>query len=148
MATVREILDDAIAKERAARELYTQAVAKAQDVAAQAMLRELAEQEAAHEQALMSMSADELLETKIPSVPDLQISDYLVEKEITAESTFQDVLIYAMKREDESWKTYQALADSAEDPQCEQILARLAEEEKAHKNRLETLYDDIVYAQD
>ena len=148
MSILQQMIKDAIRKEQEARQLYTDAMSEATDPGARSLLRELADQEAGHERALRSLTADQLLDRKIPDVADLQIGDYLVEKEITEDSTFQDILIYAMKREDESWRLYEGLRAKAEDDEIEQLVARLAAEEKTHKNRLEMLYDDIVYAED
>jgi rubrerythrin len=58
------------------------------------------------------------------------------------EMSVQEVIILAIKREEQAWKRYLELAKSTDNPRIKQLLQRLADEEAKHKLQLETIYDD------
>ena len=145
MADVQQILAEAVRKEREACALYERVAAESQDAIARSLLESLAAEERRHETMLSEVSADALIARKIGNVEDLRITDFLEGQELTPQASFQEVLIYAAKREEEARKTYQALADQATDEALRRLFERLAVEEGGHKSRLERLYDDTVY---
>jgi len=148
MSELDQILTEAIRGEREACALYTDLAGKARDAAAKALLEGLAADESRHERQLSALSADEMLDRKIPEIGDLRISDFLEEQKITPDSSFQQVLIFAAKKENSSWRTYRSLAGQAEDERTRQLFERLAAEEMGHKARLEQLYDELIYRED
>jgi len=148
MSELDEILAEAIRQEREAHRLYESLSADVQDASAKALLQALADDEKRHEERLSELSADDFIHQKIPSVGDLRISDFLASQELSPDASFQQVLIFAAKKEDSSWKGYQTLADQSKDPPTKQLFEHLAAEEKSHKNRLEKLYDDVIYRED
>jgi len=77
-------------------------------------------------------------------VVDLKITDYLVEAPLAADSDLQDVLIVAGKREKSSHDLYAALAEVAEDEDTRKVFRFLANEEAAHKNQVESLYEQLI----
>ena len=81
---------------------------------------------------------------QIPDVPDLKISDYLVESPPEEEMTYQNILVTAMKREERSHSLYTRLAARSEDPEMTQLLQKLAAEEAKHKLHFETIYDEEI----
>ena len=145
MATIQEILADAIKSEQEAYAMYESAARQTGNALARSLLEALASDEREHERLLTGMSADEFIGQKVPDVTDLRITDTLNPIELSPNSSFQDILVFAAKEEDTAWKTYEALAQQAEDDETRQLFERLAEQEKGHKNRLEKLYDDVVY---
>jgi len=83
---------------------------------------------------------------KADQVLDLHIGDYLVKKEISEDSSIQDVLISAIHREESAIKFFEYLAGRGGTMQP--TFERLAGEEKKHKLRLETFYDDNILTED
>ena len=131
-----------------ARALYIKARKLAQDPVTKTLLDSLAGEEASHAALLSGKSLKTFLASKPPSIQDLRITEFLVPRKLSAQATFQDVLIYAMKREAASFWMYQALAEATEDGPARRLFRRLAQEERLHRNRLERVYDDVIFAED
>jgi rubrerythrin len=55
------------------------------------------------------------------------------------------VLIVAMHREKSSHEFYSTMAEIAEEEASRSLFGFLAQEELAHKNKVESLYDEVVY---
>ena len=77
-------------------------------------------------------------------VPDLKISDYLVELNFFPSMKYQEVMILAMKNEEKSMKFYSAWSEKAIEADHKKMFAHLAEEEAKHKYRLESIYDQEI----
>jgi rubrerythrin len=77
-------------------------------------------------------------------VEDLKIGDYLVDVEPTAETSYQEALIIAMKKEKAAFKMYTDLAEAAPDEELRALFLGLAREEANHKLRFEVEYDDNI----
>ena len=143
--TLQDIIANAVRKEQAARKFYLKAKRMTQDPIAKALLEGLAKEEARHASLLRGKDVEAFLGSKPPAIQDLRITEFLVPRRISPNASFQDVLIYAMKREDSSFWAYQALAEAAEDNKTRMIFRRLAGEERLHRNKLEKLYDDVIF---
>jgi rubrerythrin len=139
-----EIMVFAIEKEQEAADLYRDLSAKSESSGVREMFQELAKQEEGHKARLESLSRDGFPGGGAGAVPDLKISDYLVDIAIGPESSYQDVLIFAMKREEASVALYTRLSGDATDQSAKSLFLSLAAEEKKHKLRLETEYDENV----
>jgi rubrerythrin len=61
-----------------------------------------------------------------------------------ANMSYQDILILAMKREEQSMRLYTDMGEKVEDAQLKSLFRKLAGEEAKHKNKLETEYDENV----
>lgn len=146
MTEIKEFLQFAIRKEKEAYELYSGFAEKTRNPAAKKLLEELAEEELGHKTALENLSeADNFLNFKTKPVQDLKISDHLVGHTINENSDIQAVLIYAMKAEKVAFELYTKMAEAALDDQNISLFQKLAQMELSHKNRLETLYEDMFY---
>ena len=75
---------------------------------------------------------------------DLKISDYLVEEPPSAEMTFQDLLIFAAKKEQSAVEMYSKLAERSKSDELKKLFAFLVEQEKDHKLKLESEYEKHV----
>jgi len=142
------VIRNAIRKEQQARNLYIRARKLAQDPATRTLLDSLAGEEASHAALLRGNGLKAFLASKPPPIQDLRITEFLVPRTLSVQATFQEVLIYAMKREAGSYWAYQALAEAAEDGPTRRLFRRLAQEERLHRNRLERVYDDVIFAED
>jgi rubrerythrin len=146
---LRDILKTALQREIDAYNLYHSAVAMVETPHAKEMLEDLALQEVGHRNRLQALLDGSLFRVisraQQKKVVDLKITDYLVEVPLTPDSDFQDILIVAGKREKGSHDLYAALAQVAEDDDTVKLFQFLASEELSHKNRVETMYEEIVY---
>ena len=59
-------------------------------------------------------------------------------------STFQDVCIFAAKKEQQSYELYRDMAQQATG-QTQELLEAMAKDELRHKNLVEGWYEEVVY---
>ena len=146
---IHDILRTAIQREIDAYTLYSTTAEKADIPHAKTILEELADQETGHRnrlEALLKGAAFRVVsKAQRKKAVDLKITDYLIEVPLAPDSDFQDILIVAGKREKASHDLYAALAKVAEDEDTVKLFKYLANEEMTHKNRVESLYEEIVY---
>jgi rubrerythrin len=105
---------------------------------------ELAEEEEKHEKLLRELPDPSKLPDRSKPVPDLKISDFLLDLKFNSDLKYQDVMILAMKNEEKSLKFYQAWESKTQDPGLKKLFAFLVDEEAKHKYRLESLYDEKI----
>jgi rubrerythrin len=139
---MRKALDFAIAKEQEAEAFYKEWSQKAKDPSVQGLFSELAGIEHDHKEMLSRITPDEMAATGGPDVADLNVSDWLIGVEASAELTLQEAMIVAMKREETSARLYAKLAEM--NGEARSLFEALAKEEGRHKKRLETEYDEHI----
>lgn len=142
--TYDDILAFAIRKEQEAADLYRGLAEKSSKPAARGMFEDLMRQEEGHKKALEEKGSDGFPGGGGVEVPDLRMSDYLVDVTVEPDSSYQDILIFAIKNEASAVALYQRLGSLASDAGSQALFAQMAEEEKKHKLRLETEYDEYV----
>ena len=81
-------------------------------------------------------------------VPDLMLSEYLTGGETLEGAALQDVLVYAIKREQQAIEFYSKMMSTMRNRGAKWLCHRLVREELKHKFKLEILYDDIFYKED
>ena len=147
--SIDEILDFAIDKEKEAVTFYHDLSKKESIVALAKTFKELAQEEAKHVKLLTNISKNQnvISSYEFKKVPDLKVSDYLVEMEYTEGMLMQDILVLAMKREEMAVKLYTNLAMGAVDQESAKLFKLLAQEEAKHKLTFERLYDDDLAGQ-
>jgi rubrerythrin len=148
-AMIAQILERAIRFEEQAYEFYMGALDMVKQPHIRDVLSEMAAEEAKHKaklQALLDGDTESLISVQQrDKVEDLRLAEYLVAPSLDANATFQDVLLVAMKREKSSYEFYSTMATVAGDEQSKGLFEFLAQEEQVHKNKIETLYDEVVY---
>ena len=141
-----EIIDFAVAREKEAVQFYQELQQMVNFQSHRDVLKLYEEMEKGHIVILEKMRHE--IEVKIggafPRVENLLISDYLVESKPSAEMTYQDILIIAMKREEKANKLYTKLADQSTDSDVKKVFLRIASEEAMHKNLFEKIYDKEI----
>ena len=148
--TVEQILQEAIQGELKSYELYTKAVNLVQAEHLKQLLRELAQEELGHKGSLERMLADpgqlewQVSELKAAAIEDYKIGDHLVARPLGPDSTFQDVCIFASKKEQESYELYRDLATQSSG-EVRDLLEAMAKDELRHKNLVEGWYEEVVY---
>ena len=148
-ATVTEqlqrVLDFAIAKEREAEAFYKEWAAKGKNPAVVALFAELAATEHGYAEMLAHLTLDDLGERAAAEPSDLGLSDRLVDVEASEGMGVQEAMVLAMKREKAAAALYDELARLGGETQS--LFEALAAEERTHKGRLETEYDEQVLAE-
>lgn len=145
--TLKEILDKATQNEVNAYTFYSQAVDIVKDPSAKVLLKEFADIELKHKIKLENFDLSKIDEEhhKLKQPHDLHISEYLLEKEIAPDSTVQEIMIHAMKKEQKSYEFYNEMAKVVSSIEVKNLFEELAAEELDHKGRIETEYDDVIY---
>jgi len=142
--TAASILKLAATKENEAHWFYKNAAGRVKDPGAQAMLKDLAEEELKHRDLLENFDASQLQGWQPSQVQDLRISDFLEDRPIAEDSPPQEIMIYAMKREDKAKRFYEQAAAATSDGGVRKTFEMLAEQEAGHKLQLEKLYDEVI----
>jgi rubrerythrin len=148
--TVEQILREAIQGEVESYELYTGAVDLVREQHIKELLRELAQEELGHKAALEKMLAEpdqirgQVDAVQKANIVDYRIADHLVARPLGPDSNFQDVCIFAAKKEQQSHELYLSLA-SQNTGEVSDLLEAMAKDELRHKNLVEGWYEEVVY---
>jgi rubrerythrin len=143
-STIDDILEFALEKEDASYRLYKSAARMSTNPSARKLFEEMAEQEAAHKRFIQQLDKAKIASYKNKTVPDLKISEYLVDIPYREDMTYQEILVYSMKSEEKSCRLYTEAETMTDDPELKKLFLMLANEEKKHKFYLESIYDDKV----
>jgi rubrerythrin len=145
-----ELLDTAMYREIASQAFYTAGQSRTEDPGARALMKELAEEEAKHSQWLKDLKEKGLEKKNVhrEKIPNLMISEYLTGSDTLEGASLQDVLVFAMKREQEAVEFYSRMMGAMRDESAKYICESLVREELKHKLKLEMLYDDLFYWED
>lgn len=138
------VLDFAIQQEIEAAESYGRMAERSRLAASRALLLDLQGEERKHEEILRDLAEGRLVPLFHQAVPDLMISEYVVEEPVDADSGFQDLLILAAKKEAKSAALYTELRARVSDPEHRRLFDFLIQEEREHKLRLEQEYERHV----
>ena len=139
-----EVLQFAIQKEIGTYNLYTMCKQVAKYSGAKELFAELAEEEEKHRKLLEHVSAGKVFREKLDPIPDLRISDYLIDVECQPDSSYADILRLVMKNEEHSVKLYNDLKESCMDEDLKRLFEFLAHEEVKHKLKFEKIYDEEI----
>ena len=148
MKTLREILEVAISFEKAARDFYRDLIPKVSKNI-RYLVEELAEEEQEHFDLFAEMlshpDVEEALNQRV-QVPmeDHRFSDYVHVPELGDFPDDQEILQYAMGREDAAMKQYRELADETGPGEIHDLFEFLANEETKHKRELEAIYYELI----
>ncbi len=140
----KEIIQFAIGREIESMNFYGQASNMVKHSGTKDLFLDFVKQEEGHKKKLEGEMEGKIDVTKIEKVPNLQISDYLVEGELRPDISYADILRIAMKREERSVKLYTDLKEKNQDEMLNNLFAFLVQEESKHKYALEKIYDDEI----
>jgi rubrerythrin len=140
---LKEALDFAIAKEREAEVFYKEWAAKVRSPAVVALFAELAATEHGHFEMLSHLTPEDLAAVGASGkVGDLKLSELLIDVEASEGMDVQEAMILAMKREQSAAALYDELARLGGETRS--LFSALAKEERRHKQKLETQYDEEI----
>ena len=139
-----EIIKFAIDKEIKSYNFYTNARQMAKYSGAKDMFSELSKEEVGHRKMLEKLDMKKITQAKIEKVPDLKISDYIVDAEFKPDMPYAEILRMAIKMEERALKLYNNMNKSNKDENLKKLFSLLANEEAKHKLRLEKIYDEEI----
>ncbi|KPL03118.1 MAG: hypothetical protein AMJ90_03950 [candidate division Zixibacteria bacterium SM23_73_2] len=148
LSNFNEAIRFAIRKEQDSVTMYDTYANKVENPGAKRMFQELAQEEKKHKSLLEEVTQKDVEEYKLTQIPDLKISEYSEEEEFKPEMNFQEALLLAIKKEENSHNLYNNLVNGTDNPQLKKLFQALAQEEAKHKLKLETEYDQQVYKWD
>jgi len=140
----KEVIQFAIDKEIKSFNFYKSASQVAKYSGAKELFSELANQEVGHRKLLEKLDMEKVAQAKFEKIPDLKISDYLVEAELRPGMPYADILRTAIKMEERALKLYNDMKESNKDEDLKKLFSFLANEEAKHKLRLEKIYDEEI----
>ncbi len=139
-----EIIQFAIEKEVTAFNFYTKASQVAKYSGARELFTDFSKEEEKHRKLLEEITIEKIGQLEIETVPDLKISDYLVDVEFRTDLSYADILRVAMKMEERSLKLYTDLKQTAKEKEMKKLFDFLAQQEAKHKYGLERKYDEDI----
>jgi rubrerythrin len=139
-----EIRRFAIEKEIRSFDFYTRASQMANYSGSKDLFFDLAKQEEGHRKLLEGFSVEKIEAAEIKPIPDLKISDYLIEVPWRPDLDYAGILRVAMKMEEHALRLYEDLAKSSEEGDVKKLFTFLAEQEAKHKLKVEKTYDDEI----
>ena len=148
--TLEQILDTAMSFEAVARDFYAGLCASVSKPL-RGLVQELADEEAEHYRLFQQLREREDIQQQIAEkiatpASDHLFSNYIQLPELGEHPTDQDVLRYALAREQAAMEQYAALASETPPGPIAELFRFLANEELEHKNELEKLYYELVHS--
>ena len=143
-ASIEDMLAFAIDREQEAVDFYGELAGTATDESMRSVFENFAKEEQGHKAKLMKVQETGGMSLTSGTVPDLGISDYLVDIEPSPGMSYQDALVVAMKREQSAHDLYSDIAAATNEEDIRLLMLGLADEEAKHKLRFEKEYDDNV----
>jgi rubrerythrin len=140
----KEVIQFAIDKEIEAFNFYTEASRNVKYSGAKELFLSFAKEEEGHRKLLEDLNMEKIAKARIEKIPNLKISDYLVDAEFKPDLPYADMLRIAMKREERSVKLYEDLRGSNPDADLKKLFTFLVQEESRHKFKLEKIYDEEI----
>lgn len=144
LSTFKDVINFAIKREEEAAHGYGSMIDLAKTSGLKKLLQELQEEERNHKKLLEDLTQGKVGSYEPAKIVDLKISDYLVEETPGVDMNFQELLIFAAKKEQRAVELYSDLEGKSKAEELRKLFAFLAEQEKSHKLKLETEYDKHI----
>jgi rubrerythrin len=141
---IDDILDFSIKNEQKAVDFYNELASKTKNSDMRNTFERLAQEEVGHKAKLTKIKEEKIFSIGTEKIRDLKLSDYVDDVEVTANMSYQDALILAMKREKSAFKLYTNLAAKTTDSNFQKLFLSLAQEESKHKLMFEIEYDEVI----
>jgi len=139
--SVDEILEYAIAREVEANQLYTYMEKRMENPEMSKVCEEFAKEELEHK---AKLELEVMKRGQV--VSDFDISDYMMDVGNEIDMDYEELLVFAIKKEEISVSLYTDLAAVVKDKESRETLLSLAQEETEHKLRFETEYRRLLTA--
>jgi rubrerythrin len=147
--TFAAIIDMAIKREEEAFAFYQALLGKVEDKTAKETLQFLSNEERKHKEFLEKYrKGGFVLEgLRMTDVVDYKIAEFLAAPDLNKNMESKDVYLVAAHRELNSYLFYKSLAELHPPGDARNILLRIANEEKKHKELVEYLYANTAFPQ-
>lgn len=142
--TLAEVIKYAVQREETAYQLYKDAAAKAKTIPAKKLFEQMATEEATHKEVFSKIDLAKAEQHKANKAVDMKIGQYLVDVPLKEDMTYQEILTFAIKAEENAYQLYMAAAEMTEDPDLQKVLRVFADVEKGHKIKVEDIYEEHV----
>ncbi len=143
------VLDMAIGKEIEAQAFYKELQGRVADAEAKQALQFMAEEEKKHEAFLVQYKTSGIgpESLKKNQIVDYKIAEHLEKPDISGKMDSKDVYLVAAHRELNSYNFYKELAGMHPKGATRDMLLKMADEEKKHKEKVEYLYSNTAFTQ-
>jgi len=138
-----EILRFAIRKEADAAAFYKMAADRS-NPGVKKTFKELTKMEEEHKKKLEKLNLKKVGEIKLKKTKGLGISETLEDVPYSSDMSYSDLLRMAIKNEEKSHRLYLSAEKMVTDSILKKLLLKLAQEESAHKEKLEKIYDEEI----
>jgi rubrerythrin len=140
----KDIIQFAIQREEDACRAYGEMSQIAETPGLRELLLELQAEEKKHKKLLQGITSEAIGNLETHKVIDLKISDFLTEEPTSPDMTFQDLLIFAAKKEQQAVELYTSMKTAVTSDELKKMFDFFVEQEKEHKLKLETEYEKHV----
>ncbi|MHC4124038.1 MAG: ferritin family protein [Planctomycetota bacterium] len=137
--TVDEIIEFAITREAEANQLYVYMASHMTNPEMRQVCEDFAKEELEHK---AKLELELMKAGKV--VVDFNISDYVMEAGDPIDMRYEDLLIFAIKKEDKAVNFYRDLAKIIPSKESREILLSLVQEETEHRKRFESEYEEFL----
>jgi rubrerythrin len=147
--TMSDFIALAITRETEAHDFYRALAGKVEDASARSALEDLAAEEKKHREFLEGYRAGKLgaEALRLDRVVDYRIAEHLEKPDPRKDMETKDVYLVAAHREQNSCAFYEGLAALHADGGIKEMLLRMANEERRHKEKVEYLYSNTAFPQ-
>lgn len=142
--TLEEVIKFAVEREDTAFRLYTRAAELSTTIPSKKMFEELAAEEATHKDVFSKIDGEKAEQHKLCAIPEASIAKYLADVPFRPDMSYQEILTYALKTEENAFQLYKAAAGMTDDERLQKVLMTFADVELGHRRRLEAIYEDRV----
>jgi rubrerythrin len=142
---LQKVLSFAAAREQEAEAFYKDWAQRAGDPAVRLLFAELGAREHGHWQLLAHITPNDLV-ARPHQAADLAIAEWLIEIKARAGMALQESLVVAVRREEAAAHLYERLAELG--GESAPLFRSLANEEREHKRKIETVYDGGILRED
>jgi rubrerythrin len=146
-ATISDIIAFAVRREIEAAEGYSRIAAAAPAPALRELAEDLRRQEEEHRRLLEGLDPDAVGRLAPGPTADLRLVDALGDERLGSDMSLQDMLVFAAKKEAQAVALYESLAGLAAGTDQRALFLALAGQEREHKLRLETAYEEQFLAE-
>lgn len=142
--TLEEVIKFAVEREDTAYQLYKRAAELSTSIPAKKIFEELAKEEATHKDVFSKIDEEKADHHKLCKIPENSIASYLADVEFRPDLSYNQILQYALKTEENAYQLYKAAAGMTDDPKLQKVLMSFADVELGHRRRLEAIYEERV----
>jgi len=137
--SINEILEFAIAREVEAHQFYTYMASRAKNAEMAQVCEDFAKEELEHK---AKLELEVMKRGEV--VHELNVSDYMMDVGDEMDMDYQELLLFAIRKEQISIDLYNDLAAVVKGEESREALSALVEEESEHKRRFEVEYDNLL----